>query len=880
MDNSISRRLFIAGSAVSSAAVLAPRPALAEGAAILASKDSVDFLYIDSSVCSSGIEQNIALGLNRFPSCLNACLLLVENGSGDQASLELSRSTESSLLFTSTELVPGFYRVSQLTFDFDESSYVIDFSDCASSSKSFYIVERASDSVSVVNSLTSFDESYDEDIDVSGSVNCEDSPLGADEPSVSNGARAAKLHLALNPGHGGNDAGAGGYGVLEASCTWKICQYCKAALEQYGNVDVYVTRERDENPGLKERVDRAANAGCDVYVSLHINAGGGHGAEVWVPYNSSYNPSANLVGVSLGDSILSELTALGLSNRGTKTRVIDDELSSRFGYDSNGDGVVDTYADYYADIRYARMAGLPGIIVEHAFIDSSDCLNYLNSDDKLRALGEADAHAIANYYGLALSPVEGVKMFRLYNPFSGEHLYSSSADEIGACILAGWKFEGHSWTAPKNSSAPVYRLYNRYTGDHHYTASSDERSACLSAGWFDEGIGWYSWAARIVPVYREYNRYASVGSHNYTTDRTEHFSLVHAGWADEGISWYAMEKGDGLAVKSPGGTADSAGLKVTDQSEVIYRLYNKWTGEHFYTQKPGEIGNCVMTGWSFEGPAWLSPKQSGTPVYRLYNKFTGDHHYTVDQDEKDALVSSGWADEGITWYSDDARTVPIYRQFNRNASTGTHNYTGSRIERRALVNAGWVDEGISWFAMAIPEGDEDSAEGKTLIMGSSQATSAQMAYYFKKSGHQYPSEVYKSRGATTIEDFCKLVLEKSNAEGVRAEVVFCQSMHETGWLQFGGQVKPEQCNFAGVGATNDGAAGATFPDVGTGLLAQVQHLKAYASTEGLNCEVVDPRFSLVKRGIAPYLEDLDGRWAVPGVGYGEGIRKLMDQLLV
>jgi hypothetical protein len=109
-------------------------------------------------------------------------------------------------------------------------------------------------------------------------------------------------------------------------------------------------------------------------------------------------------------------------------------------------------------------------------------------------------------------------------------------------------------------------------------------------------------------------------------------------------------------------------------------------------------------------------------------------------------------------------------------------------------------------------------------------------------------------------------------------VLYGQVMYETGWLQFGGDVSADQCNFGGLGATGGGAGGATFPDVRTGLRAQVQHLKAYASTDALNNECVDPRFNLVTRGIAPTLEDLNGRWAVPGTTYGQDIAKIINQL--
>ena len=164
------------------------------------------------------------------------------------------------------------------------------------------------------------------------------------------------------------------------------------------------------------------------------------------------------------------------------------------------------------------------------------------------------------------------------------------------------------------------------------------------------------------------------------------------------------------------------------------------------------------------------------------------------------------------------------------------------------------------------------------IMGSSTKTAKQMATYFSKSGHVFPKSVYSDRGASTIEEFCKILAEESSDEGVRADVVFAQAMHETGWLKFGGSVKAEQCNFAGIGATSATVGGASFKDVRTGIRAQVQHLKAYASKDALKHDCVDPRFSKVTRGSAPLVTDLNGKWAVPGNDYGESILKIIQSI--
>ena len=171
---------------------------------------------------------------------------------------------------------------------------------------------------------------------------------------------------------------------------------------------------------------------------------------------------------------------------------------------------------------------------------------------------------------------------------------------------------------------------------------------------------------------------------------------------------------------------------------------------------------------------------------------------------------------------------------------------------------------------------------KTEIMGEAHATAQQMAL-FCRSKNEEPKLT-----SCTLEQLAEIFLEEGKAEGVRGDVAFAQSLHETGYFKFGGIVLPSQNNYAGIGALNGNATGqaATFPDPRTGVRAQIQHLKAYASTEPLVNTCVDPRFSLVARGSAPYVEWLgaadnpDGKgWAVPGSGYGANVVKLLGQIM-
>lgn len=203
----------------------------------------------------------------------------------------------------------------------------------------------------------------------------------------------------------------------------------------------------------------------------------------------------------------------------------------------------------------------------------------------------------------------------------------------------------------------------------------------------------------------------------------------------------------------------------------------------------------------------------------------------------------------------------------------------------------WLSKDANLDKLAVAEADilaeffgmESSTETeKTAIMGKAQATAQQMAL-FCRSKNSTPQLT-----SCSLEQLAEIFIEEGEAEGVRGDVAFAQSLHETGYFKFGGIVLPTQNNYAGIGALNGNATGqaASFPDPRTGVRAQIQHLKAYASTEALVNECVDPRFSLVARGVAPYVEWLGAAdnpqgcgWAVPGAGYGANIVKLLGQIM-
>lgn len=153
-----------------------------------------------------------------------------------------------------------------------------------------------------------------------------------------------------------------------------------------------------------------------------------------------------------------------------------------------------------------------------------------------------------------------------------------------------------------------------------------------------------------------------------------------------------------------------------------------------------------------------------------------------------------------------------------------------------------------------------------LIMGNGTANRAQMEKYLSNNNTTKTSKY--------IKDFVNMVIEESKIEGVRADVVFTQIMKETNFLKFTGVVKESQNNFGGLGATSaidpatgQQVTGLSFPDERTGIKANIQHLKAYASTEPLKQECVDPRFKYVERGCILYVEWLGIKENPKGKGW-------------
>ncbi len=256
----------------------------------------------------------------------------------------------------------------------------------------------------------------------------------------SGGVSASKTYVVvLDPGHGGNDSGTygtyNGKTVFEKNLNLKIALACKAELEQYKNVKVYMTRTTDAymssstaSKELKARCDYAKKMNADLYVSIHLNAASSksaHGAMVFIPNTTKneYGNNFNAEMKEMAEDILAQLKALGITNDGVRTR----------DYSVDTDGTVLDNRDYYAVIRHGKENNIPSVIVEHAFLSNeSDYEKFLSSDSKLAAIGQADAAGIAEYLGLGQKSGTASQL-EYYSPvFDPDYYYNAYPDVAAA----------------------------------------------------------------------------------------------------------------------------------------------------------------------------------------------------------------------------------------------------------------------------------------------------------------------------------------------------------------------------------------------------------------------------------------------------------------
>ena len=454
----------------------------------------------------------------------------------------------------------------------------------------------------------------------------------------------SNVKVVLDPGHDGTHAGASGFGVQEADLTLKIATYCKEELSTYNGITVYMTRESASCPAgggdniacLDARANLAKNVGANVLVSFHLNTANGtaRGVEVYYP-NSNYNAQVGGNGQALAKKICDKLAALGLNYRGTLIR--------NASYDKYPDG---SAADYYGLIRRCKNNGIPGLIIEHAFLDNAnDYYTYLSSDEKLKALGVADATAIAEYFGLT----KGAKTVTLN--------YTQSRED-GSLRL--------KWTGLDN--VDYYEIYRNTVNDTNYP-KIDEVSDATS--YIDDTVkAGTKYYYLVRPVFNdgtagEYSKPISgvaLGKTNLTKIKAKSGKKITLTWKKvskaEGYLIYRQDSSDSkfyqIGTVKSGSTLTYTDTVKSNNKTYTYKVqaYNtnngrQGVGAYSSTKSAKTLAKAKITGIT----------SSDEEVLKIsWNKVSGAKGYIISRSTK---KDSGYSEidtvsgEKTTSYTDD-----------------------------------------------------------------------------------------------------------------------------------------------------------------------------------------------------------------------------------
>lgn len=265
---------------------------------------------------------------------------------------------------------------------------------------------------------------------------------------------ANNLVIVIDPGHGGTgerNLGAQYNGLSEKEMTLQVANAMKTELEKYDGVTVYLTRTTDVLMSLEERAAFAKSVNANFVYSIHFNASSEHafyGSEVWTSAFGSYYQK----GYDFGQIVSSELNALGLYQKGVKSKV-----------GSSG-------KDYYGIIRGCVARSLPCVIIEHAYIDHGYDVPLLKTTDFLNKLGVADATAVAKYYKLKSSSTgvdySGYSYKSIKKPTGTVYQDTTDPETCDIKVLSTDKASGNVLVemTVKDSQSPIIYFSYSYDG--------------------------------------------------------------------------------------------------------------------------------------------------------------------------------------------------------------------------------------------------------------------------------------------------------------------------------------------------------------------------------------------------------------------------------
>ena len=356
-----------------------------------------------------------------------------------------------------------------------------------------------------------------------------------------------------------------------------------------------------------------------------------------------------------------------------------------------------------------------------------------------------------------------VEIHSVYNPNSGEHLYTPDSDEIAGLVKLGWRDEGVRFLQPETSNAPVYRVYSPSRGEHHYTMNRNEVRSLAKHGWKDEGISFYSAGVSKIEVYRLYNPNAKVGSHHYTLSPKERDVLVSLGWKDEGHGFDSL----GLYSIVEEETEHGTGKRMYDpQDNLVSGLVDVQGYRYFFNPDRSDLMTTGEAVLSHEGKQIrVRFDDEGRMIFGEYSTKDGVMFYDMGSGEqvKGRFVQYG-NPRKVCYYDENGYRVSGRRTIQGktymfNTSTGAlmPDYQDLKNQVQALIDRNTYGGEQVAFALRVP-GTEHS-----IILNSRSQQSASVMKAFVMGAIHERYDYYASRvGANYIEQQLSVMIRISD----------------------------------------------------------------------------------------------------------------------
>lgn len=225
---------------------------------------------------------------------------------------------------------------------------------------------------------------------------------------------AKNFVVVLDPGHGGKDPGAVGFGGQEKDINLKVAKKLGAMItEKYKDVTVIYTRTTDKYVTLKERPEMANKANADLFISIHTNAAessSAYGCECWV--RGVDKATANLAVVQRENSVILMEDNYKEKYQGFDPKSIDSQIMFEMMQDIYSRNNLKVAQSLHKELlnlnrhdRGVRQAGfwvlhqtkMPSVLVELGFITNANEARYMLSEAGQNALAGALFKGFAEY---------------------------------------------------------------------------------------------------------------------------------------------------------------------------------------------------------------------------------------------------------------------------------------------------------------------------------------------------------------------------------------------------------------------------------------------------------------------------------------------------